>query len=56
MTNFFIDTDIIIDLLSDRKVFSVYAAKIFSLGIEMKVKLITSSNSIATLIIYFRSE
>lgn len=48
MTNLFIDTDIIIDLLSDRKDFSIYAAKIFSLGVEKKVKLITSSNSIAT--------
>jgi predicted nucleic acid-binding protein len=48
MTNLFIDTDIIIDLLSDRKDFSLIAAKIFSLGVEKKVKLFTSSNSIAT--------
>ena len=48
MTNLFIDTDIIIDLLSDRKIFSLHAAKVFSLGVEKKVQLYTSSNSIAT--------
>ncbi len=48
MTNLFIDTDIIIDLLSDRKDFSLHAAKIFSLGVDKKVRLFTSSNSIAT--------
>lgn len=48
MTNLFVDTDIIIDLLSDRKDFSLYAARIFSLGIKKEVKVYTSSNSIAT--------
>ena len=48
MTDLFVDTDIIIDLLSDRKDFSFYAAKLFSLGVEKKVQLFTSSNSIAT--------
>jgi len=48
MTNLFIDTDIIIDLLADRKNFSLHAAKIFSLSVDKKVKLFTSSNSIAT--------
>ena len=47
MTNLFIDTDIIIDLLSDRKDFSLYAARIFSLGLKKEVKVYTSSNSIA---------
>jgi predicted nucleic acid-binding protein len=48
MTNLFVDTDIIIDLLSDRKDFSLYAARIFSLGLKKEVKVYTSSNSIAT--------
>ncbi len=48
MTNLFVDTDIIIDLLGDRKDFSLYAARIFSLGLKKEVKVYTSSNSIAT--------
>ena len=48
MINLFIDTDVIIDLLGDRKEFSIFAGKIFSLSVEKKVILLTSSNSIAT--------
>ncbi|MEP6595000.1 MAG: PIN domain-containing protein [Ginsengibacter sp.] len=48
MTKLFIDTDIIIDLLSDRKIFSLNAGKIFSYAIEKKAQIFTSSHSIAT--------
>lgn len=48
MKKIFIDTNILVDLLADRKPFSNYAVEIFSASENKKVKLYTSSHSIAT--------
>ncbi len=48
MRNIFIDTNIIVDLIADRKPFSKYAIEIFSKAENKKIKLYTSSHSIAT--------
>jgi len=44
----FIDTNIIIDLIADRKPFSKYAIALFKRAEEKKVQLFSSSHSIAT--------
>lgn len=44
----FVDTNILIDLLADRKPFSKYVVEIFNAAENKKVKLFTSSHSIAT--------
>ena len=46
MKNIFLDTDILIDFLGDRKPFSKFALSIFVAGYNKKLKLYTSSNSI----------
>lgn len=48
MKKYFIDTNILIDLIADRKPFSKYAVEIFSAAENKKIKLFTSSHSIAT--------
>ncbi|CAN5304692.1 PIN domain-containing protein [soil metagenome] len=48
MKKVFIDTNIIVDLIADRKPFSKYAIEIFNNAEEKKIKLFTSSHSIAT--------
>ncbi|MBL0881921.1 MAG: PIN domain-containing protein [Chitinophagaceae bacterium] len=48
MKKLFIDTNIIIDLIADRKPFSKYAIEIFNLAEHKKIHLYTSSHSIAT--------
>ena len=48
MKKAFLDTNIIIDLIADRKPFSKYAIEIFKKAEEKKIKLFTSSHSIAT--------
>ncbi len=48
MKKVFLDTNILVDLLADRKPFSKYAIEIFRAGERMKIKLFTSSHSIAT--------
>jgi predicted nucleic acid-binding protein len=48
MKRVFVDTNIIIDLIADRKPFSKFAIAIFSQAENKKVKLYTSSHSIAT--------
>jgi predicted nucleic acid-binding protein len=48
MISIFIDTNILIDFLSDRKPHSNYAEKIFELANEGKLNLFTSSHSFAT--------
>lgn len=48
MKRLFIDTNIIIDLIADRKPFSKYAVEIFNLAENKKIRLYTSSHSIAT--------
>lgn len=48
MKNVFVDTNILIDLLADRRPFSKFAIEIFDLATKNKVNLFTSSHSIAT--------
>ena len=48
MIKVFLDTNIIVDLISDRKPFSKYAIEIFQKAEEGKLELFTSSHSIAT--------
>jgi predicted nucleic acid-binding protein len=48
MKKVFVDTNIIIDLLADRKPFSKYAISIFNKAENKEIELFTSSHSIAT--------
>ena len=48
MKKVFVDTNILVDLIADRKPFSKFAIQIFSKAEEGKTKLYTSSHSIAT--------
>lgn len=48
MKSLFVDTNIIVDLIADRKPFSKYAIALFSSAESNKVKLFTSTHSIAT--------
>ncbi len=48
MRKVFLDTNILVDLIADRKPFSKYAIDIFDAAESKKVKLFTSSHSIAT--------
>lgn len=48
MKKVFLDTNIIIDLIADRKPFSKYSIEIFKKAEEKKIKLFTSSHSIVT--------
>lgn len=48
MKTAFIDTNIIVDLIADRKPFSKYAIQLFKYVEEGKVQLFASSHSIAT--------
>jgi predicted nucleic acid-binding protein len=48
MKKVFVDTNIIVDLVADRKPFSQYAIEIFSKAEAKKIRLFTSSHSIAT--------
>jgi len=48
MSKIFLDTNIIVDLISDRKPFSKYAIEIFQKAEEGKLELFTSSHSMAT--------
>jgi len=48
MKKIFVGTNILVDLLADRKPFSKYAIEIFNAAENKKVKLFTSSHSIAT--------
>ena len=48
MRRLFLDTNIIVDLISDRKPFSKYAIEIFQKAEEGQVELYTSSHSMAT--------
>lgn len=44
----FLDTNILVDLIGDRKPYSKFAIEIFQLADQQKIKLYTSSHSIAT--------
>jgi len=48
MKKVFVDTNILVDLIADRRPFSKFAIQIFSKAEERKTKLYTSSHSIAT--------
>jgi predicted nucleic acid-binding protein len=48
MRKLFIDTNILVDLIADRRPFSAFAIQIFSKAEEKKVRLYTSSHSMAT--------
>jgi len=48
MKKVFVDTNVLIDLLADRKPFSKFAIKIFEKAERRKVKLYTSSHTFAT--------
>lgn len=48
MKKVFVDTNILVDLIADRRPFSKFAIQIFSKAEERKIKLHTSSHSIAT--------
>ena len=48
MKNVFVDTNILIDLLADRRPFSKFAIQLFNLAENNGVKLFTSSHSFAT--------
>lgn len=48
MRKVFLDTNILVDLIADRKPFSKYAIEIFDAAESKKIKLFTSSHSIAT--------
>jgi predicted nucleic acid-binding protein len=48
MKRLFLDTNILIDLLADRKPYSKFAKELFLLAEQKKVKLYTSSHSLAT--------
>lgn len=48
MIKVFLDTNILVDLIADRKPFSKYAVEIFTKAEENKIQLFASSHSIAT--------
>jgi predicted nucleic acid-binding protein len=48
MKKVFVDTNILVDLLADRKPFSNHAIEIFSMAEDGKLQLFASSHSIAT--------
>ena len=48
MKKVFVDTNIIVDLIGDRKPFSKFAIEIFTLAESKSLTLFTSSHSIAT--------
>lgn len=48
MKRIFVDTNIIVDLIADRKPFSKYAIELFSKAEEKQIELFTSSHAIAT--------
>lgn len=48
MRKVFVDTNILIDLLADRRPFSKFAIEIFGLAERREVDLFTSSHSMAT--------
>lgn len=47
MKKVFLDTNIIVDLIADRRPFSKYAIEIFNKAEEKKIEIFTSSHSIA---------
>lgn len=54
MKHFFLDTNIVIDVLTDRKPFSELGQKLFDLSLNGKIKLSISSLSYTTIYYYIR--
>ena len=48
MKKVFVDTNILVDLIADRRPFSKFAVELFTKAEERKIKLYASSHSIAT--------
>jgi len=48
MKKYFVDTNIVLDLLADRKPFSGFAIELFHRAEQKKLKLFTSSHALAT--------
>ncbi|PBQ34436.1 PIN domain nuclease [Sphingobacteriaceae bacterium] len=48
MKKIFVDTNILVDLIADRRPYSKFALEIFTKAEEKKIRLFTSSHSIAT--------
>lgn len=48
MKRVFVDTNILVDLIADRKPFSKYAIRLFSLAESKEIKLYSSSHALAT--------
>lgn len=48
MKKVFLDTNVIVDIIADRKPYSKYAIEIFKMAEEKKLSVFTSSHSIAT--------
>ena len=49
MKNVFIDTNILMDIFADHRPLLANSLRIYTLGIERKIKLFTTSNTITTL-------
>lgn len=49
MRNVFLDTNILMDILSNREPFYKSSSEVYKLGVRKKVNLYTSSNTISTL-------
>ena len=49
MSNVFLDTNILMDILSNREPFYKSSSEVYKLGVGKKVNLYTSSNTISTL-------
>ena len=54
MKCFFLDTNIVIDVLIDRQPFSKYGQQLFDLGYKEEIKLFISSLSYATIYYYIK--
>jgi predicted nucleic acid-binding protein len=54
MRHFFLDTNIVIDVLTDRQPFSKYGQQLFDLGYKGEIKLYISAVSYTTIYYYIR--
>lgn len=54
MKHFFLDTNIVIDVLIDREPFSKYGQQLFDLGYKEEIKLYISALSYATIYYYIK--
>lgn len=56
MTEIFVDTDVILDLLIDRKPFGIYSELLFELADSKKIKIFVSSLSFSNLFYILRKQ